>query len=143
LVGSIGAALVVLGWQWDDKAMPAAMLPSPWPGTIPIALAGLLFVWAFRLVRQPLLILTPVGLEVYPFVRPERNMQLILWAEIDSLELDSRRHWLVITLANAADRKVFVSLRPLTRSARVLLERAIEGTSTRLRANRPANDLRD
>jgi hypothetical protein len=143
LLLSLGAGLGLLGWHWDDKTMPAPLLPTPWLGVAPVALAAFFFWWAGRLVRRPLLVLTPVGIEVYPFIHPDDNMQLVLWAEIDTIEIDAGRRWLVITRSDTAGGKVFVSLRPLTGPSRLMLARAVEGTSVRLRAGRQPSRLKD
>lgn len=130
---ALSAALALAGWRWNDTRMPEPLLPSPWFGAVPLSLAALLIWQACRLARQPMLALTSVGLEIYPFFRPKDDWQLVVWAEVASIEIDPVRDHLVITLSSARNAVIFVSLEPLSGKSRLLLDRAVEGVTARMR----------
>lgn len=100
-------------------------LPHPAWGLIPLALAAVLVRLAIRCTRHAYLIFSPIGVEVFPLFRPESGMQLVPWAQIDSAEIDARR----LTLHYNAEKTagLHVSLSPIARPQRDLLEKAIRG----------------
>jgi len=102
-----------------------AELPHPAWGLIPLGLAVLLVRLAIRCTRHACLILSPIGVEVFPLFRPEKGMQLVPWSQIDSAEIDARR----LTLHYNAEKTagLHLSLAPIARPQRELLAKAIQG----------------
>ncbi|MEM7146467.1 MAG: hypothetical protein AAF591_15130 [Verrucomicrobiota bacterium] len=121
-------ALAALGTKWiniDDYAPP---LPHPW-WSFPAIIPALACFWvaAFN-TRHAYLVFGPVGIEIYPFLFPAKNMNLIPWAQIQSLDLDDQITWL--TISNTPDSGgggSVLSLRPITPNNRKLLAHAIDG----------------
>ena len=97
-----------------------------------LCLPGLILTFGFfrvgmRCTRHAYLILSPLGIEIFPFVKPEKNLQIIYWSEVAGAEfsVDSQR----MTLHFNEERKsgVVVSLMPIPAARRNLLERAVLG----------------
>jgi glucan phosphoethanolaminetransferase (alkaline phosphatase superfamily) len=92
------------------------------------AVPALIFSWlAYCHLRHPYLALTRVGLEIYPFFRPSRNMHLVLWQQIARTEVTAHPATLTLTRADQADGKIFITLEPIHPRQRQLLTRALEG----------------
>ena len=102
-------------------------LPHPvW--ALPFAAAAVgLFLLAMHLAKHAYIILTPMGLEIFPFFRPAKGMQVVMWQEIDAAELDGKGN--LLTLHYNADRTagMHLSLRPVRRKTRSLLAKAVLG----------------
>lgn len=100
-------------------------LPHPAWALIPLAICGLAVRLAIRLTRHAYLILTPLGVDVFPFFRPEKGMRTVFWNEIDSFEADGCR----LTLHFNAERTagLHLSLRPIPGGRRSLLVEALRG----------------
>ena len=104
-------------------------LPNPW-SLLPLALSLLAARCAMKLTRHAYLILTPLGIEIFPFFRPASGMNLISWQEIHSAEVDGNFHRL--TLHHNAEKTsgVHLSLRPIEAARRPLLAKAVIARAT-------------
>ena len=51
---------------------------------VPLALAAVVARVAVGLTRHAYLILTPLGIEIFPFFRPAEGMRLVMWQEVGS-----------------------------------------------------------
>ncbi len=92
------------------------------------AVPALVFCWlAWNHLRHPYLVLTRVGLEIYPFFLPARNMHLVLWQQIARADVSTTPPLLTLTRADQEDGKIFITLAPLQPRQRQLLARALEG----------------
>lgn len=100
-------------------------LPHPAWGLIPLGFSALVVRLAIRCSRHAYLILSPIGVEVFPLFRPEKDMQLVAWAQIDTAEIDSRRLTLHFNAQKTAG--LHLSLSPIARPQRELLAKAIRG----------------
>lgn len=91
---------------------------------LPFCVASL---WlAMRLTRHAYMILTPLGIEIFPFFRPEKNMQILYWSEITDARVSSDLR--LLTIGHGGESKAFISLDPIRKDRRPLLKRAVEGT---------------
>ena len=88
--------------------------------------AALFFRLAFRCARHAYIILTPLGIEIFPFFNSRENLQVLYWSQIADSELNDRNE-LVIHFNEEQTSGVVASLAPITPSRRILLERAIKG----------------
>lgn len=100
-------------------------LPHPAWGLIPLAFATALIRLAWRCTKHAYLLLSPVGVEVFPLFRPEATMQVIPWQQIDSAEIDTSR--LTLHFNPEKTSGVHLSLSPIARDRRELLAHAIRG----------------
>ena len=115
-------------------------LPSPWWGVAPLALAvGAAWV-AVHCSRHAYLILTPIGLEIFPFFRPARGMQMISWAQIDSADLDDPPRRLTLHFNAEKSSGIHLSLTPIPARQRILLARAIRGRMEDLAKSREGSN---
>jgi hypothetical protein len=119
-------------------------LYKPWTAwlwlLLPLAGTVLCLRVALHLTRHAYLLLSPIGLEIFPFFRPSQHMQLISWGEIAHGELSADSRLLILTRAGYEDAKIIISLDPVPLRARPLLRKAIEGLmEKRARAADPAN----
>lgn len=111
----------ILSW-WQLKN------PPPWwLALIPLTLSAGAFWLAWRLTRHAYVLLSPVGVEIFPFWNPVKNFQLLPWGTIASAEFPEHGPWLVLTLAGYEDSKVILTLDPIPLKARPLLVRAVTG----------------
>ena len=119
--GMTTITLLVLGFYRETN--PA--LPHPLWTVIPLALAWLCVRVAIRCTKHAYLILSPLGVEVFPFFKPTSGMQMIPWSQIT--EVEAGQH--VITLHFAEDQSsgIHLSLSPIEKSKRPLLAKALTG----------------
>jgi hypothetical protein len=102
-------------------------LPHPAWAIIPLVLAIAAAHTALRLTRHAYLILTPLGLEIFPFFQPSKSMQLVIWQEIAAAEFDA--DLTLLTLHHNAEQTsgIHLSLAPIRQDRRHLLATAIAG----------------
>ncbi len=120
---SVAVTLLATSFYRDEN--PA--LPDPLWALVPTALALLAFRVAYGLTRHAYLILTPLGIEIFPFFRPAEGMRLVVWQEIDSAEVDER--FTLLTLHHNAEKSsgIHLSLRPIRSDLRAWAARAVVG----------------
>jgi hypothetical protein len=96
-------------------------LPHPAWGFVPLALAALSIRVAWRCTKHAYILLSPIGVEVFPFFRPEAGMQVIPWAQITGAEVDASR----LTLHFSA---IFPSRRSRRTGASCFRRRSADGS---------------
>lgn len=101
-------------------------LPRPAWALLPLLPAAWCVRTAMHLTRHAYLILTPLGLEIFPFFRPAQGMQLVAWHEIAAVDVVETSR---LTLHHNAEKTsgIHLSLKPIAKPQRALLIRAIEG----------------
>jgi hypothetical protein len=104
-------------------------LPHPAWALLPLAAALVSARLAWRLTRHAYLILTPLGIEIFPFLRPAQNMQLVTWQEIDAVEVDAACTRLTLHHDASKTSGIHLSLRPVRADRRALLVKAVQGRS--------------
>lgn len=102
-------------------------LPSPWWGVIPLALAIVCGKVAWHCTRHAYLILSPIGVEIFPFFRPEKGMQLIPWGQIAAIEIDESQTTATLHFTEDKTAGIHLTLRPITAKRRPLLAKALTG----------------
>ena len=116
----ITAALVSLRW-WGTGG------GSLWWALLPLIGAWVSFRLAARLARHAYLLLSPIGIEIFPFFRPDRYLQLVSWGEIKDAAVSPDQRLLTLSLAGYEDSKIIISLDPVKPAARGLLAKAVSG----------------
>lgn len=94
---------------------------------LPLLAAVFLLRLAVRMTRHAYLILTPMGVEIFPLWRPEQGMRLVLWQEIDAVEFDDRLTQMTLHFNAAKTSGVHVTLRPIRANLREALAKAVRG----------------
>lgn len=100
-------------------------LPHPAWALLPLCVSFAVARLAYRLTRHAYLILTPLGVEVFPFFRPASGMQSVFWSEIHAVDADDNRLTLHFNAEKSAG--IHLSLRPVEAKRRELLVRAVRG----------------
>jgi hypothetical protein len=124
-LAAIAAGILYVGWQRIEDR------PAPWLALLPLGPALWCFWMAVRLARHAYVLLSPLGIEIFPLFRAEERLQLIPWSEVAHAGVDEARQWLTITLAAYEDAKVLVSLAPMDNRVRPLLAAAVDGVMAR------------
>ena len=123
-------ALLFIRWMPDSDGLGP---PAVW-ALLPAVLTWILAKLAIHCTRHAYLILTPLGLEIFPLWTPAARMQLIAWQQIDALDATDSR--LTLHFNREQSSGVHLTLRPLRRDQRVLLKAALAG---RLQSAEPSN----
>lgn len=118
-----GAAVTLLACAHYRGTNP--QLPHAAWALLPLALAALAVRTAIHLTRHAYLILTPLGIEIFPFFAPARSMRMIAWHEIADAEINEALT--LLTLHHNAERTsgLHLSLAPIRRDRRELLAKAV------------------
>ena len=119
------AAIILTATSFYREINPR--LPHPAWALLPLAGSLLAARLSWRLTRHAYLILTPLGIEIFPFFRPACGMSLVSWQEVNCAEVDASRTRL--TLHHNAEKTsgIHLSLAPIRTDRRELLVKALEG----------------
>ena len=93
--------------------------------TFLIVLAILFFFVAVHCTRHAILILTPLGLELFPFWFPVKNFRMIYWSEMDNVFVSEDMKLMHIDFNSGS--KILVSMSPIATHLRSYLKVAVEG----------------
>ena len=77
--------------------------------------------------RHAYLIFTPLGIEVFPFINPHKNLNLIYWNEVKDFEIKEREQILILHKDEKKTSGVIISLKPILSTQRPLLEKTLKG----------------
>lgn len=96
-----------------------------WLSLIPLIPAALFFRIGVHCVRHAYIIFTPMGIEIFPFWKPEKNLQVVFWSDIDHADFVANQ---MILHYNAEETGgVVTSLYPIGKQNYPLLKKAING----------------
>ena len=76
------------------------------------------------------IILTPLGIEFFPFWKPSKNMQVIYWPEIEATNISGDLKTLTLKLKKG---QIMATLVPITVQGRQLLKQAVEGRMAKIK----------
>jgi len=102
-------------------------LPHPAWGLLPLWVAVVLGRLAVGLTRHAYLILTPLGIEIFPFFRPARGMRLVTWQEVADAEANASCTMLTLHHNLEKTSGIRLSLKPIRADLRALLVKAVTG----------------
>ncbi len=126
---SISVILLAIGITLFATSTAPGSPENLWMYATPTCLLGiLLIIPAMRCIRHAYIILSPLGIEIFPFFKPEKNLQILYWSDISHAELSTDEKQLIIHTNEARTAGVVASLTPVKTSHRPLLARAISGT---------------
>jgi hypothetical protein len=108
-----------------------------WWSLLPLLPAVGLFYLAYRCVRFAYLLLTPLGVEIFPLTKARQNLQVLYWSEIAHAEIDPQQSFLTLHFNEEQTSGIKASLRPIAKAQRPLLARAIEGRMAERLDRRP------
>ena len=128
----VGVAVTLLATAVHRGENPE--LPHPY-WALPCGFLGWGCFWLARhLAKHAYVILTPLGLEVFPFFRPSKNLRLVLWQEIVLAEISKDEKWLTLHFNEERSSGMHLSLKPVERKLRCLLAKAVLGRVSRRNA---------
>ncbi|MES2441070.1 MAG: hypothetical protein V4584_18550 [Verrucomicrobiota bacterium] len=110
-------------------------IPHPAWALVPLASAIFLARTAISMTRHAYLILTPLGIEIFPFFRPAHGMRLVTWQEVDHAEVDGKTSRLTLHHDAGKTSGIHLSLTPIRADRRTLLAKAVIGRLSPRAAN--------
>jgi len=124
IIGAILIAVsVFLGLTW---AMGHPSF-SWWMALPSLALAALSIHLAIHCTRHAYIILTPLGVEIFPLRNAAENLHLIYWTELHGADFNADLTLLKLHHDAEKSSGVVLSLKPILEKQRPLLQSAIEG----------------
>lgn len=118
-------SVTLLACAWYRHINPD--VPHPAWALLPFAFAAFMARTAIQLTRHAYLILTPLGIEIFPFFRPANGMQLVMWQEIDHASVNPATTRLTLHRDAAESSGIHLSLMPILAERRSLLAKAVLG----------------
>jgi hypothetical protein len=103
------------------------LLPHPIWALLPLLIAVMSWRLAWRLTRHAYVLLTPLGIEIFPFFRPAAGMTLVPWQQIASVEVDAGLTRLTLHHDDRKSSGIHLSLRPIRADKREWLIKALAG----------------
>ncbi|MBQ64316.1 MAG: hypothetical protein CL957_04855 [Euryarchaeota archaeon] len=126
-----GSSIFLLIFSLNTGTTPLASLWALAPASISL----IFFRLSLRCIRHAYLIMTPIGIEIFPFFKPQDNLRVIYWSEISQVEIDQTNR-LLIHLSGEPPSGIIASLKPLLPRQRDLLAEAIGGRMSQGAAKR-------
>ncbi len=123
ILASVAVTLLATAFYRDINPK----LPHPAWTLLPFILAAVAAKLAFNLTKHAYLILTPLGIEIFPFFRPSVGMQLVVWQELASAEVSENFTQLTLHRDVEKTSGIHLSLRPIREDRRSLLAKAVIG----------------
>lgn len=117
----IAVVVALFAFRTDEALLPR------WAVAPPLAFGLVLGRLAFHCVRHAYLILTPLGIEIFPFWKPQEKLHVLFWSEIAHVEVDEERTNLTLHHNHERSSGVVISLTPVEQRKRPYLVRAIDG----------------
>jgi len=119
---SVGGSvfLLIFSLETDNDSLSYLWALAP----IPFSL--IFFRLSLCCIRHAYLIMTPLGIEIFPFFRARKNLRVVYWSEISHAEIDELNR-LVIHFSGERSSGIIASLKPLLPRQRHLLAKAIDG----------------
>lgn len=135
LFALLGSVAIATAFTFVAPLLYGHRSPVHWAWTgPPLLLAGGFFWLSFYCGRHAFLILSPVGIEFFPLIRPSQNFRLWSWAEFDEGEVKKGQLCLHLDVEKTSG--AIISLAPMTAKSRALFTRAIEGRMEERRLQR-------
>lgn len=122
----VGAAVTILTIVLYTASVNIESPINPLWSILPLTLAIPCGWAALYLASHAYILLTPLGIEIFPLWRPATNLRILYWAEIGNITIDDIHQLLVIDFKEGGG-GVVLTLNPIRKSTRVLLRLAIEG----------------
>jgi len=125
-VVSFAASIALLMLSVQDWGLDQPLLKGWWWLCVPSLLLcyGMLHL-GIRCTRHAYIILSPLGVEIFPFFRARKNLQVIYWSQLADAEVSGGALQLHFTVEKSSG--VIASLKPIAMAQRALLEKAVAG----------------
>ena len=115
------SAILLISLSFHRAENPA--LPHPVWIILPVLICWMAVRVALHCTCKAYIILSPLGVEVFPLMKPIEGMQMIPWSQIDSVEIGDY----LVTLHFDDDQSagVHLTLSPIPKARRPLLAKAL------------------
>ncbi|MCP5535140.1 MAG: hypothetical protein H7A51_02775 [Akkermansiaceae bacterium] len=122
------ASMAVFILATQDWGMDGPLLDGWWW----LCLPGLLLCYGMtrlglRCTRHAYIIVSPLGIEIFPFFKARKNLQVIYWTQVADAEFTPGAKHLVLHFTEEKKSGVIASLKPIPEARRYLLEEAVLG----------------
>lgn len=121
---AVSMGLFILSTQ--DWGMKGPLLDGWWWACFPLLLVAY---WMLRMglhcTRHAYIILSPLGVEIFPLFKAKHNLQVIYWTQVADAEVKNNELYLHFTEEKKSG--VVACLMPIPEERRLLLEKAIIG----------------
>lgn len=97
-----------------------------WLCLIPLPIAAVVMKVAIHCIRHAYILLSPLGVEIFPFFKPEKNLQVIFWAEIHGVDFSSATTRMTIHTDSDHTSGIVATLTPISPAQRQLLKAALD-----------------
>ena len=125
-VVTFAASMGVFILSTQDWGMREPLLQDWWWLCLPgLLLCYLALRLGLRCTRHAYIILSPLGVEIFPFFKARENLQVIYWSQVADAEVKDEQLFLHFT--GEKNSGVVVSLKPIPVVRRGLLEKAVLG----------------
>ncbi len=124
VVFAVSMAVFILSTQdWGmDEPVLAGWVWMCVPGLL---LSYVMLRLGMRCTRHAYIILSPLGVEIFPFFKARENLQIIYWSQVADAEVTEGN--LVLHFTEEKNSGVVASLKPIPKARRALLEKAVLG----------------
>jgi len=98
-----------------------------WLSVVGIVICYIMTRLGLRCTRHAYIILSPLGIEIFPFFKAKEKLQVIYWSQVADAEFSSDARNLVLHFTEEKKSGVIASLKPIPSERRYLLEEAVLG----------------
>ncbi|MBK1828241.1 hypothetical protein [Haloferula rosea] len=98
-------------------------LPHPAWALLPSLICWASVRAALHCTRKAYLILSPLGVEIFPLLRPVKGMQMVPWGQIDSVEVGD--YLITLHFDDSQSSGIHLTLSPIPKAKRPLLAKAL------------------
>jgi len=119
------AGMTLLALSIQNWGLVALLKAWWWLGLLALLVCFGLLRLAIGCTRHAYIILSPLGVEIFPFFRAKKNLQVIYWSQLADAEVKDGQLLLHFTAEKSSG--VIASLKPIPAGRRVLLEKAVAG----------------
>ena len=122
------ASLGVFILSTQDWGMKEPLLQGWWWVSV-LGFGGsyLLIRLGLRCVRHAYIILSPLGVEIFPFFKAKDRLQVVYWTQVKDAEFSPDAKNLVLHFTEEKKSGIVASLKPILPNRRYLLEEAVLG----------------
>ena len=131
VMGCAGLVLIAISFYRDVNPS----LPHPAWAVLPILAGWVLARVALHCTRRAYIILSPLGVEIFPLIRPAKGMQMIPWGQIK--EVETGEHIVTLHFDPGRSGGIHLSLAPIPKARRHLLKEALTGRMKSIRQSAP------
>ena len=126
VVFALTLALFILSTQ--DWGMEEPLLTGWWWVCFPGLFSCYALFWlGLYCNRHAYIILSPLGVEVFPFLKASQNLRVVYWSQVADVEFPVGDNQMVLHFTEEKKSGIIASLKPIPGKKRHLLEKAVQG----------------